>query len=72
VGWQTIVFWGGFFGTSRANFGRPDAPNTPYRKVIIQEKEDSNNSIGQNTILMFSGIGILAWTAMRQSLTFNR
>jgi hypothetical protein len=61
---KQLFFWGGVFGTWRANFNRPDAPSTSYRKVVRQRREVSSFAIGSKTILLFLGIGILVWIAI--------
>jgi hypothetical protein len=61
---KQLSFWGGFLGTFRAYFDRPGAPSTPYRKVVVKAETSSSYSIGQKTILVLLGIGILAWVAI--------
>jgi hypothetical protein len=61
---KQLPFWGGVFGTFMAHFGRPGAPNTHHRKVVICKKEILGCSVGQKMILMFLGNEILAWVTI--------
>jgi hypothetical protein len=69
---KQLSFWGGLFGTVKAHFSRPGAPNTPHRKAVVGVDLSSSFSIGWKMILMFLGIGILAWETMPQATYAHR